>query len=149
MAVPDTTTFELQDVVDEVNPTTDDLTDCFADAVSSKFNATYKAQYYAAAGDKNNLLMFRDYGATSRIMFTIDNSYSYGNASSACTLGTGTTLRNLWHTGSGTYPSVGDTIYQQATGTNNFTPQQFNYIPAGNLAMGINSSGVVTNITYC
>ena len=25
MAVPDTTTFELQDVVDEVNPTTDDL----------------------------------------------------------------------------------------------------------------------------
>mgnify|MGYP003681248603 CR=1 FL=1 len=63
MAVPDTTTFELQDVIDVVNPTSDDLTDCFADAVSNKFNATYKAQYYAAAGDKNNLLMFRDYDA--------------------------------------------------------------------------------------
>ena len=25
MGVPDTTTFDLQDVVDEVNPTTDDL----------------------------------------------------------------------------------------------------------------------------
>ena len=142
MAVPDTTTFELQDVVDEVNPTTDDLVDCFADANASYFDSTYE-------GSKNQLLNFRNYGATSRTMFTIDNSYSYGNASSACTLGTGTTLRNLWHTGSGTYPSVGDTIYQQATGTNNFTPQQFNYIPAGNLAMGINSSGVVTNITYC
>mgnify|MGYP003631900922 CR=1 FL=1 len=142
MAVPDTTTFELQDVVDEVNPTTDDLVDCFADANASYFDSTYE-------GSKNQLLNFRNYGATSRTMFTIDNSYSYGNASSACTLGTGTTLRNLWHTGSGTYPSVGDTIYQQATGTNNFTPQQFNYIPAGNRAMGINSSGVVTNITLC
>ena len=142
MGVPNTTTFELQDVVDEVNPTTDDLVDCFADANASYFDSTYE-------GSKNQLLNFRNYGATSRTMFTIDNSYSYGNASSACTLGTGTTLRNLWHTGSGTYPSVGDTIYQQATGTNNFTPQQFNYIPAGNLAMGINSSGVVTNITYC
>ena len=63
MAVPDTTTFDLETVINVVNPTSDDLTDCFADAVSSKFNATYKAQYYAAAGDKNNLLMFRDYDA--------------------------------------------------------------------------------------
>ena len=38
MAVPDTTTFTLQDVVTEVNPTTDDLVDCFADAVAGKFD---------------------------------------------------------------------------------------------------------------
>jgi hypothetical protein len=69
--VPNTTTFSLQDVLNVVNPPmqaavpTDryDLQDCFAAAASSYFNATYKAQYYSAAGNLNNLLMFRDYGA--------------------------------------------------------------------------------------
>lgn len=32
MAVPDTNTFSLQDVVSEINPTTDDLVDCVSDA---------------------------------------------------------------------------------------------------------------------
>ena len=69
MAVPNTETFDLETVINVVNPTSDDLTDCFADAVSNKFNATYKAQYYAAAGDKNNLLMFRDYdGGVSNLL---------------------------------------------------------------------------------
>ena len=71
MAVPNTTTFDLETVINVVNPTSDDLTDCFADAVSSKFNATYKAQYYAAAGDKNNLLMFRDYDAGVSNLLTV------------------------------------------------------------------------------
>jgi hypothetical protein len=55
MAVPNTTTFTLQNVVDEVNPTTDDLVDCFADATSSSFDSNY-------SGSKNNLLNFRNYG---------------------------------------------------------------------------------------
>jgi len=55
MAVPNTTTFTLQNVVDEVNPTTDDLVDCFADATSSSFDYNY-------SGSKNNLLNFRNYG---------------------------------------------------------------------------------------
>jgi len=55
MAVPNTTTFTLQDVVDEINPTTDDLVDCFADATSSSFDSNY-------SGSKNNLLNFRNYG---------------------------------------------------------------------------------------
>jgi hypothetical protein len=57
MAVPNTSTFTLQDVVNEVNPTTDDLIDCFADAVASKFDAVY-------SGSKNQLLNFRNYGST-------------------------------------------------------------------------------------
>ena len=56
MGVPNTTTFELQDVVDEVNPTTDDLVDCFADANASYFDSTYE-------GSKNQLLNFRNYGS--------------------------------------------------------------------------------------
>ena len=55
MAVPDTTTFTFQNVVDEVNPTTDDLISCFSTAISPFFNTTYE-------GSKNNLLNFRDYG---------------------------------------------------------------------------------------
>jgi len=56
MAVPDTTTFTLQNVVDEVNPTTDDLVDCFSDAVSSNFDPAY-------SGSKDNLLNFRNYNS--------------------------------------------------------------------------------------
>lgn len=54
-SVPNTTTFTLQNVVDAVNPTTDDLQDCFNDAISTYFNPTY-------SGSKNSLLNFRDYG---------------------------------------------------------------------------------------
>lgn len=53
--VPDTTTFNLQDVVDSVNPTTDDLQDCFNDADSGQFDPTYE-------GNKDRLLNFRNYG---------------------------------------------------------------------------------------
>ena len=55
-SVPNTTTFDLDTVVSVVNPTTDDLQDCFNDAISSYFNPTYE-------GSKNSLLNFRDYGS--------------------------------------------------------------------------------------
>jgi hypothetical protein len=53
-SVPNTTTFSLQDVVDVVNPTTDDLSDCFSDAVSGYFDPTY-------SGSKDRLSNFRNY----------------------------------------------------------------------------------------
>ena len=56
MAVPNTTTFTLQNVVNEVNPTTDDLVDCFSDANPADFDPAYE-------GSKNSLLNFRNYGA--------------------------------------------------------------------------------------
>ena len=52
--VPNTSTFELQDVVDVVNPTTDDLVDCFADADNELFDPNYKE-------DETTLLEFRNY----------------------------------------------------------------------------------------
>lgn len=55
MAIPDTNTFSLQDVVNEVNPTTDDLVDCFADAIAGNFDPEYE-------GNKDSLLNFRNYG---------------------------------------------------------------------------------------
>ena len=61
MAVLDTNTFSLQDVVDEINPTTDDLVDCFADAVASSFDPNY-------SGSKNQLLNFRNYGNNTPVV---------------------------------------------------------------------------------
>ena len=55
MAVPNTNTFNLQNVVDEVNPTTDDLQDCFNDSVDSLFDPLYE-------GNKDSLYNFRNYG---------------------------------------------------------------------------------------
>jgi hypothetical protein len=65
MAVPDTSTFDLQTVVNVVNPTTDDLIDSFADAVASKFDSTY-------SGSKNQLLNFRNYDATVVNTLTVE-----------------------------------------------------------------------------
>lgn len=57
MGVPNTNTFTLQDVVDEINPTTDDLAQCFTNAIAYKFDPLYE-------GNKDNLLNFRNYGGT-------------------------------------------------------------------------------------
>ena len=54
--VPDTDTFNLQNVVDAVVPTTDDLVDCISDADTSQ----YDALYYAAPA--TSMLEFRNYG---------------------------------------------------------------------------------------
>jgi|TARA_R110000744_G_scaffold6139_1_gene21550 hypothetical protein len=63
MLVPNTTNFTLEEVITSLGLASNKgLSDCFADSVLNKFNDTYKAQYYSEAGNKNNLLMFRDYG---------------------------------------------------------------------------------------
>ena len=64
MAVPDTTTFTLQDVVTEIVPATDDLVSCFADSVDGDFDIAYK-------GAKDNLYNFRNYGAAF-VLWDID-----------------------------------------------------------------------------
>jgi hypothetical protein len=64
MGVPNTTTFDLQTVVNVVNPTTDDLVDCFADAVASKFDSNY-------SGAKDQLLNFRNYGSSTTNTLTV------------------------------------------------------------------------------
>src|SRR5680860_1265404 len=60
--VPDTETFTLQNVVDVVNPTTNDLVDCFSDANADYFDAAYTG--YPA----NSLLRFRNYGVPPYVL---------------------------------------------------------------------------------
>jgi len=54
MAVPNTTTFTLQNVVDEIAGPQTSLIACFADAASSGYDPLYE-------GTKTNLLNFRNY----------------------------------------------------------------------------------------
>lgn len=56
MAIPDTNTFSLQDVITELSLADDEgLVECFDDSVDGDFDPAYK-------GSKNSLLNFRNYG---------------------------------------------------------------------------------------
>lgn len=77
MAVPNTTTFSLQDVVDEINPTTDDLVDCVSDATSGDYDTTY---YTSPA---TSLLEFRNYGGSTAVLTLVvtGDNFVVANAS--------------------------------------------------------------------
>jgi len=128
MAVPDTTTFTLQDVVTEVNPTTDDLVDCFADATSASFDQAYK-------GNLDQLLNFRNYGAVTASGFAtgtisvagsakiVDGTYSATQFSTSGS-GSGATFNvtivskavtSFTVTASGTGYAVSDTVTLQVS----------------------------------
>jgi len=76
--VPDTNTFSLQDVVDVINPTTDDLQDCFNDSIDGRFDPRYK-------GSKDRLSNFRNYGKLATLSFveTEDHGGYYYDMASA------------------------------------------------------------------
>ena len=140
MAVPDTTTFELQDVVDEVNPTTDDLVDCFADAIASKFDSAYE-------GSKDQLLNFRNYGALTSFLTS-----SFGFRA-ACLAGAGNQNATYYHNGSGSAPAAGDIIYTDSAGTTFPSVDSRPYYTASGQTptarYNTNSSGVVQQFLSC
>ncbi len=105
MAVPDTNTFSLQDVVDEfvkVSPQPDDLVDCFANASASAFDPAYE-------GSKDRLSNFRNYNGVFAGQFntivsgSLSSSQSWSNQ--VFTLSDnyiGHTVQVVWHYISGT-----------------------------------------------
>jgi len=142
MAVPDTTTFTLQDVVTEVNPTTDDLVDCFADAVASKFDSNY-------SGSKNSLLNFRNYGAVTLTTFHL--TVNTPKSTFACY---GTANNVAYHNGgANTIAAVGDTVYSNSAGTITYPAGTYGqtFYSGGYIGSRIvvNSSGVVTAYYLC
>ena len=142
MAVPDTNTFTLQDVVTEVNPTTDDLVDCFADAVASKFDSNY-------SGSKNSLLNFRNYGAVTLTTFHL--TVNTPKSTFACY---GTANNVAYHNGgANTIAAVGDTVYSNSAGTTTYPAGTYGqtFYSGGYVGSRIvvNSSGVVTAYYLC
>tara|TARA_R110000868_G_scaffold22624_4_gene92684 strand:+ start:10548 stop:10976 length:429 start_codon:yes stop_codon:yes gene_type:complete len=142
MAVPDTNTFTLQNVVTEVNPTTDDLVDCFADAVAGKFDSNY-------SGSKNSLLNFRNYGAVTLTTFHL--TVNTPKSTLACD---GTANNVAYHDGgSNTIAAVGDTVYSNSTGTTTYAAGTYGqtFYSGGYVGSRIvvDSSGVVTAYYLC
>ena len=142
MAVPDTNTFTLQDVVTEVNPTTDDLVDCFADAVASKFDSNY-------SGSKNSLLNFRNYGAVTLTTFHL--TVNTPKSTFACY---GTANNVAYHDGDpNTIAAVGDTVYSDSAGTTTYAAGTYGqtFYSGGYVGSRIvvDSSGVVTAYYLC
>lgn len=140
MAVPDTNTFSLQDVVDEINPTTDDLVDCISDAIEGNYDTNY------FSSPATSLLEFRNYsGSVSLTAITVGNVSIGGGPS--CTIGGSV---SAYHNGSNTYPEVGDTVYQDSSGSTLFTIESsYRRVNGATYSIRTNSSAVVIEEFSC
>lgn len=137
MGVPNTNTFTLQNVVDTVNPTTDDLVDSFADAVASKFDSTYE-------GSKNQLLNFRNYDGVTLIAVTM----SSGTSKDVCNETPNITRYTDGTDSSG--PVVGDVVYTNSTGTSFLASGNYkSQMGSSGSNVQIGSNGVVTARNSC
>ena len=143
--VPNTTDFSLADVIAAVLPSSNDLDECFTDAIPGAFNTTYNP-----GGNTNtNLLNFRDYGNDIAAQNLIYMAVTFTNP---CTATRNTAVwknRNpnsvqngdkFWQDSSGSpgspYPGTAFTIYSAFTGLNAVT---FN----------LSSSGIASSVTFC
>lgn len=111
MAVPNTTTFTLQNVVDNVAGAASDLSSCFTNSNSPDFNATYGNNT-----PPNNMLEFRDYNEGGFSLTLDDNgintSSSAGNVNVTVTSNTTWTVSSNagWLTFSGNANTGNDTF---------------------------------------
>ena len=99
MAVPNTSTFTLQDVVDEINPVADSLRQCTVESLERKFDLNYCAIYPAT-----KLSHFRNYGGFNTIQLS-------SSGSSTIAGGCGLTAGTNYYTDLRYVPTVGVTIY--------------------------------------
>ena len=81
MSVPNNYNFSLQDVVNEISGSQDDLVECFAEASASGFDSSY-------SGSKNSLRNFRNYNETPFIpaLNISPTSYSTGSGATSFTI---------------------------------------------------------------
>lgn len=115
MAVPNTTTFSLEDVRTELAlGATTSLSACFTASVDASFDVLYK-------GSKNQLDDFRNYGAVCNTTTSLNFYPSSGQATSGggtCPIG-GSEVGH-YYTGAGADIANGDIVYMDAGGCNLF-----------------------------
>lgn len=139
MAIPDTDTFTLQDVVNEINPTTDDLVDCFADAVSNKFDSGHE-------GDKDRLLNFRNYDGAVNSAFLLSNPEII--SSSAC--GKSTPNTRYHNNTTGSLPKLGSIVYTNSGMTTTYNGGgDWHAMDGSSKVIEISSVGLVTDLFDC
>lgn len=140
MAVPDTNTFSLGDVVTELGlGAGSSLGDCFSAANSSSFDPAYE-------GSKDRLSNFRNYGAESVQSFLIHLSPF---ASSAMACAHILTDSSMYYFGSDPYPSAGDTIYTDMALTNPFNGGGSWYKLGNNTSIQVDASGMILTAALC
>tara|TARA_R110002153_G_C12924137_1_gene455112 strand:+ start:31 stop:459 length:429 start_codon:yes stop_codon:yes gene_type:complete len=142
MAVPDTTTFTLQDVADEFGlGSNDGLTDCFDEATSSDFDVLYE-------GNKDELLNFRNYGGiATRVSFS--SSLADKNP---CSLALDQTFWFVPANSSQTIPAVSNTVFANSTGATKAPTGNHRFISQSgsvNSSMTINSIGIISSQVAC
>ena len=148
--VPNTTDFTLADVIAAVLPSSNDLNECFTDAIAGAFNTTYNPN---STGTNNNLLNFRDYGndiaAQNQVYITPDEFNPTGACSTSRTVlawknNNPNSVQNgnkFWEDDNGSpgdpYPGGGEFEYFGAfTGLNS-------------VSFKLSSSGIASNVTFC
>ena len=135
MGVPNTATFTLQNVLDVVTPTTDDLVSCFTDATAAKFDSTY-------SGDKDELLNFRNYDGIPSFLGSVEGK-------DPCSL---TMNITYYHNGSGTNPTVGDTVYTDVLRTIPYAASNMrgNFDFGGSaIVFQVSNNGIISSTNTC
>ena len=142
--VPNTTTFTLADVVAAVLPSSNDLQECFDDAIDDAFDSTY------GPGDKSNLLQFRNYGNDIAAQNPVYIGSQYGT--DAC----GATRNTLvWKNKNPSSVENGDKFWVDSSGSpgSPFPGQSFlSYTCLTGLnavTFNLSSSGVASNVEFC
>ena len=145
--VPNTTDFTLADVIAAVLPSSNDLDECFTDAIQGAFNTTYNP-----GGNTNtNLLNFRDYGndIAAQNPVQINTGRNSGEACGGPRNIAAWKGRNpnsvqngdkFWQDSSGSpgnpYPGVSFTVYAAFSGLNS-------------VSFNLSSTGIASNVTFC
>ena len=141
MAVPDTDTFTLQNVVNDLVPSTNDLVECFAIANAVLFDPAYE-------GSKNELLNFRNYGVG---IIGPRLGPSQGSALNSCSVTTSWETKYVVATNFDSLV-IGDTFYNEPGGTTIFNGGNnwyANYSSAAKEALQISAVGKIVAITVC
>jgi hypothetical protein len=110
MAVPNTTTFSLEDVRTEIGlGATTGLVECFASANAGGFDPAYE-------GSKNNLLNFRNYTDVCISGLTVFNFYPTPTTTGSACTPVGGESTTFVHNGGGADPVDGNLIYTDISG---------------------------------
>ena len=143
MAVPNTNTFTLQDVVNEINPTTDDLQDCINDAIEGNYDTNY------FSSPATSLLEFRNYGG-AYTQFKLVGVENIGSAACLLVLLDEDEVAEAWfHNGAGPYPTIGDIIYATSSGGAMVGGDAWYYVRVADYSIQIDVDGNVTGLYYC
>jgi hypothetical protein len=147
--VPNTTDFTLADVIAAVLPSSNDLDECFTDAIQEAFNYTYNP-----GGNQNtNLLNFRDYGnntaAQNQVYITPDEFNPTGACSTSRTV-------LVWKNNNPNSVQNGDKFWEDDNGSpgdpypGGGAFQFFGAFTGLNSAsFKLSSLGIASNVTFC